>query len=131
MEINTNTKMSDNNYMDDFIDEEMYNTHEDEEHLSCYEEPKPGFADEGEKGLLLQFSVNGRNISDFILERSDILFMHEEMSKWLTQHPVDSDELTDDEIKKHIETTLKGLHFGIGSSRVAKILRELANKWDD
>ena len=128
MEIN-NTKQSSNNYMDDFIDDEMYNTHDDDP--SCYEEPQPGFADEGEKGLLLQFSANGRNVSDFMLERSDILFMHEEMSKWLVKHPIDSDELSDDEVKKHIETTFMTLRFGVGSSRIAKILRELASKWDD
>lgn len=51
-----------------------------------YEEPQPGFYDCGDKGLLLQFSANGRNISDFMLDRSDIQFMYEELGAWLKKH---------------------------------------------
>ena len=29
-----------------------------------YDEPQPGIIDDDEKGLILQFSANGRNISD-------------------------------------------------------------------
>ena len=54
-----------------------------------YEKPQPGFMDYGEEGLLLQFSANGRNISDYLLDRSDIEFMHEELSNWLKKHPAD------------------------------------------
>ena len=52
-----------------------------------YEEPQPGFMDYGEEGLLLQFSANGRNISDYLLDRSDIEFIHEELGNWLKKHP--------------------------------------------
>lgn len=52
-----------------------------------YEEPQPGFIDYEDEGLLLQFSANGRNISDYLLDRSDIIFMYEELGNWLKKHP--------------------------------------------
>ena len=52
-----------------------------------YEEPQPGFIDYEDEGLLLQFSANGRNISDYLLDRSDIFFMYEELRNWLKKHP--------------------------------------------
>ena len=96
-----------------------------------YEKPPPDLIDRGDEGMLLQFSANGRNISDFLLEPSDIKAMLKEMTTWLIHHPIDSDLLSDDEVKQHIERTLQSLRFGIGSSRASRILRELSAKWDD
>ena len=102
-----------------------------EKEVDFYKEPQPGIMDDGENGLVLQFSANGRNISDYHLDRSDILFLQEEFDNWLKSHPIDSDELSDDEVKESLETRLMTLRFGVGSSRAARILRELAEKWDD
>ena len=96
-----------------------------------YEEPQIGLIDNDDEGIILQFTANGRNISDYKLERGDILFLYEEIDNWLKSHPIDSDKLSDDEIKKSLEKRLMALRFGVGSSRAAKILRELAVKWDD
>ena len=102
-----------------------------EKEKDFYEEPQPGIIDDDENGLVLQFSANGRNISDYLLDRSNILFLREEFDNWLKSHPIDSDILSDDEVKESLETRLLTLRFGVGSSRAARILRELADKWDD
>lgn len=60
-----------------------------------YEEPQPGFIDYEDEGLLLQFSANGRNISDYLLDHSDILFMYEELGNWLKKHPEENADKDD------------------------------------
>ena len=53
-----------------------------------YEQPQPGFIElDNDEGLMLQFSANGRNVSDYKLDRSDIEFFFEECGKWLRKHP--------------------------------------------
>ena len=52
-----------------------------------YEEPRPQICDEDETGLTLGFHANGRNISDYRLERSDIEFLTAEFVKWLLKYP--------------------------------------------
>ena len=51
-----------------------------------YEEPQPQLYDEDESGITLGFYANGRNISDYRLERSDIEFLAEELNKWLEKY---------------------------------------------
>ena len=89
-----------------------------------YEEPQPGIIDDDEKGLILQFSANGRN-------RSDILFLYDEIDEWLHHHPIDSDKMSDEEVKESLKKRLMALRLSVGSSRAAKLLRELADQWDD
>jgi hypothetical protein len=54
-----------------------------------YEEPQPQLYDEDATGITLGFYANGRNISDYRLERSDIEFLAEEFGKWLSKHKKD------------------------------------------
>jgi hypothetical protein len=94
-----------------------------------YEEPQPGFMElDNDEGLLLQFSANGRNVSDFKLERSDIEFVFEECAKWLREHPK---EKTDDEISKEVTDALIRGKLYAGSSRAAALLRKIADNFDD
>lgn len=51
-----------------------------------YEEPQPQLYDEDATGITLGFHANGRNISDYRLERSDIEFLAEEFNKWLNKY---------------------------------------------
>ena len=96
-----------------------------------YDEPQPGIINDDEKGLILQFSANGRNISDYHLDRSDILFLYDEIDEWLHHHPIDSDKMSDEEVKEFLKKRLMALRLSVGSSRAAKLLRELAVQWDD
>ena len=51
-----------------------------------YEEPQPQLYDEDATGLTLGFYANGRNLSDYRLDRGDIEFLAEELNKWLTKY---------------------------------------------
>ena len=54
-----------------------------------YEEPQPQLYDEDATGITLGFYANGRNISDYRLDRSDIEFLAEEFGKWLSKYKKD------------------------------------------
>jgi predicted nuclease of restriction endonuclease-like RecB superfamily len=77
---------------------------------------------------MLQFSANGRNVSDYKLSRSDIEFIFEECGKWLRNHPK---EKSDEEISKEVTDALIRSKLYTGSSRAAALLRKIADNFDD
>ena len=54
-----------------------------DENKDFYEEPTPIVTEMNEKGLHLEFRAMGRGVSDFWIEPSDIIDLHNDFSKWV------------------------------------------------
>ena len=54
-----------------------------------YDELQLQLYDEDETGVTLEFHANGRNISDYRLDKSDIEFLAEEFNKWISKYSND------------------------------------------
>ena len=54
-----------------------------DENKDFYEEPTPVVTEMNEKGLHLKFRAMGRGVSDFWIEPSDIIDLHNDFNKWV------------------------------------------------